>query len=112
METAWEFNTANFRVTLEIEPEDMAPEDSFQFQEDIDAVRNGDVEWFCAIVAVYYKGRKIAWDSLGGCAYRSVEDFYTSHRKYKEGGYFTDMVSEAIREARKVICDMPKLRCA
>ena len=53
-ETVWEFRTKQFRVALEIWPEDMDPADSFEFQEDIDAVRTGAVEWFQATVSVYY----------------------------------------------------------
>ena len=135
-ETVWQFETKRFRVALEIEPEDMDPADSFLFQEDIDAVRNGDVEWFCASVSVYLDDVRIAWDSLGGCAYRTIEEFYTSHRDldpmnrnctimrraWKGGNdpdapisichYFPSMVKEAIGEARKVICTMPDVRCA
>jgi len=133
-ETVWEFNTARFRVTLEIEPEDMDPADSFEFQEDIDAVRNGTVEWFQAVVSVYLDGKRVGWDSLGGCAYYSVREFYTSHRdpnpmnrnctimrqaragspdaKYSICHYFPSMVHEAIAHARKNLCDIPKLRCA
>jgi hypothetical protein len=110
-ETVWEFKTARFRIALEIEPEDMDPADSFQFQDDIDAVRNGEVEWFYARVAVYMDDNRIAWDGLGGCAYKRVSDFYDAHWKYREGTYFTDMVRSAISQARKVLCDVPKLRC-
>ena len=84
-ETVWEFRTPQFRVALEIWPEDMDPADSFEFQDDIDAVRNGAVEWFHAEVSVYYvepngSERRIGFDSLGGCAYNTVREFYTSHR--------------------------------
>lgn len=128
-ETVWEFRTAGFRIALEIEPEDMVPEDSFEFQDDIDAVRNGTVEWFCARVVVYHGDMRVAWDSLGGCAYNSVREFYTSHRdpdpmnrncsamRAARGGvyighYFPDMVRQAIREARETLCGAPKLRCS
>ena len=111
-ETAWEFRTKRFRVALEIEPEDMDPADSFQFADDIEAVRSGAVEWFQARVSVYLDDTRIAWDCLGGCAYNSVRDFYTSHRQYKQGDYFTDMVRGAIRQARETLCDRPYIRCA
>lgn len=111
-ETVWEFNTARFRVALEIEPEDMDPADSFCDQRDIDAVRNGEVEWFMACVSVYLDDKRIVWDYLGGCAYKTVREFYESHRRYKGGDYFTDMVHEACRMARKELRDVPKLRCA
>jgi hypothetical protein len=134
METMWQFETARFRVVLEIEPEDMDPADSFAFEEDVDAVRNGQVEWFRAIVAVYVDDTRIAWDALGGCAYKTVREFYTSHRdpdpmnrncmamrlanggsveaKYSICHYFPDMVREACRAAREALCDMPDVRCA
>ena len=129
-ETVWQFETQRFRIALEIESEDMDPADSFCFDEDIAAVRNGDVEWFCAIVAVYLDGNRVAWDSLGGCAYRTIREFYTSHRdgdpmnrnceamRAKHGGnvcichYFPDMVRQAVRDARKALCGAPKLRCS
>ena len=130
-ETVWTFSTARFTVALEIMPEDMDPADSFQFDDDIEAVRSGEVEWFQARVSVYCDGQRIAWDSLGGCAYKTIQEFYTSHRdpdpmnrnctifRAVPGNertsichYFPGMVSEAISEARKYLCDVPKLRCA
>lgn len=137
-ETVWTFKTARFTVALEIEPEDLDPADSFEFQEDIDAVRNGDVEWFCAAVSVYlnddddeYDERDcVARDYLGGCAYKTVREFYTAHRdpnpmnrnssimRAANGDnvsichYFPGMVTVAIAEARKHLCNVPKMRCA
>lgn len=138
-ESVWKFETARFRVALEIEPEDMAPEESFEFEEDIAAVRNGAVEWFQALVVVYLKGkdgaeRRIGWDSLGGCAYRTRAEFYEAHRdpdpmnrnctimRRERGGdidakiaichYFPDMVSVAITDARKTLSETPRMRVA
>ncbi len=123
-ETVWSFKTARFIVALEIEPEDMDPTDSFEFQEDIDAVRNGEVEWFCACVSVYLDDTRIAWDCLGGCAYRTVREFYTAHRDHPRNTmasratgviycvYFPGMVRQAVAEARKVLCERPAMRCA
>jgi hypothetical protein len=34
-ETVWSFETARFVVALEIEPEDMDPADSFEFDEEV-----------------------------------------------------------------------------
>lgn len=122
--TAWEFKTARFRVALEIEPEDMDPADSFEFEDDIAAVRNGDVEWFCAVVSVYLDGRLIGGDTLGGCAYRTIREFYTSHRDHPRNTmasraagviyctYFPSMVRQAVAEARRTLCETPKLRHA
>lgn len=100
-ETVWTFETRNFTVALEVEPEVMDPADSFQFQEDIDAVRNGEVDWFAARVSVYGpNGARLGFDCLGGCAYKTVREFYTLHREHKCRDYFGDMVREAIRDAR------------
>ena len=122
-ETVWTFDTPNFRVALEVEPEAMDPADSFEFPEDIEAVRSGAVEWFVASVVVYAGDdpdslTEIGRNSLGGCAYRTVEEFYTSHRdrdplsrnsslmRAAKGGnvsichYFPDMVRQAVGMAR------------
>ena len=109
-ETVWEFNTARFSVILAIAPEDMDPADSFQFEEDIAVVRNGGVEWFQAKVAVYFDGKEMAADYLGGCAYKSACEFVESHREWKGGDYFTDMVRVACNEARKVMRQMQGVR--
>lgn len=126
-ETVWEFKTARFTVALEIEPEDMDPADSFEREDDIEAVRSGAVEWFQARVAVYLDGKLIGADSLGGCAYNTVREFYESHRDPNPQNrncsimratrgeitichYFPDMVSIAIGEARKALENIPRLR--
>lgn len=133
-ETVWSFETARFRVELQTMPEDLDPADSFEMQEDIDAVHNGDVLWFQARVVVYLDGKTVGIDTLGGCAYNSFEEFYTSHRdrdpmnrncsimRAAHGGnvvlchYFPSMVAEAIADARRNIAkladNLPKMRAA
>lgn len=120
-ETVWSFDTARFTVALELAPEDMPPEDCFDLSEDVEAVHNGDVEWFTARVAVYKDGHEIGTDYLGGCAYRTVEEFYTGHRdkdpmnrnssimRAAKGNncaichYFPDMIAQAIADARNTL---------
>ena len=69
-------------------------------------------------------------DGLGGCAYKTVREFYTSHRdadpmnqdcsamRAARGSnvaichYFPDMVSEAIADARRNLADVPRIRAA
>lgn len=46
-----------------------------------------DWAWFCARVRVRFEGNTY----LGACSYKSERDF-------KRGGYFTDMVSDAIND--------------
>lgn len=115
----WSHRTKRFRVALEVEPCDVSPSDHFDDKEDIAAIHNGDVEWFNASVIVYLDGREVARDVLGCCAYRTVAEFYTSHRdpdplnrncsimRAARGDnvvichYFPDMVREAVRYARE-----------
>lgn len=93
----YRFETANLVVTCYATPEDTDPADNFQFQDDIDAVRNGDVAWFCAVVTVTDKtGRELGRDVLGGCAYRDGDEFVS-------GPYFHDMVRNALGEARTTL---------
>lgn len=127
-EFLWTHETAHFLVAFHVEPEDMDPADSFEFQEDIDAVRNGNVEWFQAIVEVYGPhGELLGRDTLGGCAYNSVHEFITGHRdpdpmnrncslmRAARGDntvichYFPDMVRQAISDARDRINAIPKV---
>lgn len=119
---AWTFETASFLVALRTEPEDTDPADSFQFEDDIAAVREGAVEWFRATVEVYGpEGEMLGADLLGCCAYATVREFYTAHRDPAPlnrncslmraacgenvciGHYFPDMVRAAITAARKTI---------
>jgi len=122
-EAVWTFETARYRIALEIVPEDMDPADSFESAEDIEAIHNGTVEWFQAMVAVYLKATngpdiRIGYDTLGACAYATVREFYTAHRdpdpmnrncsimRGKRGDnvfvghYFPDMVAQAVKDAR------------
>lgn len=120
-DTVWSFSTKEFLVALEISPEEMDPADSFEFEDDINAVRNGHVEWFCARVAVYKNSHLVGSDTLGGCAYNTIEEFYTSHRnsdpmnrnctimrkKFSDKmticHYFPSMVQQAIDDARTTL---------
>ena len=98
--------TARFVITGAVAPEEDSPEDHFQFQEDIDSVRNGDVAWFVARVQVATRdGIVLGNDYLGGCAYASVDEFFR-----QDGGYFSDMVHEACHDARRHRAAIPFLR--
>lgn len=116
----WKFDTAQYRVALWAEPEDIDPKGCFEFPEDVAFASDGEpAHWFCAVVTVTHRKTKVELgrDLLGGCSYSSFEEFYTSHRdndpmnrnctimRAKHGNctichYFPSMVSEAIRCAR------------
>lgn len=125
----YRFETARFIISLRAEPEDYPPEDSFQFPEDIAFARSGDpAAWFCAVCTVTEKGSGavIGRDVLGGCSYRSFEDFVGSHRdpdpmhrncsimRAARGenvvmcDYFPGMIAEAVKDARATITRLCK----
>lgn len=122
----WTFETPRFCIALFAEEEDIPPEDSFGYQEDIDAVRNREVEYFCAHVGVFLKNEDEPWeeigrDYLGCCAYKTFKEFYTSHRdtnpmnrncsimRAAHGAnvsichYFPGMVYQALDDARSTL---------
>jgi hypothetical protein len=120
-ETIWEFRTRNFRVVVDAIQEDSSPSDSFDDQGTVDAISSGEFVWFCARARVFdADGCELAADYLGACAYRSLEEFATSHRdpdpmnrncsifrakspNTSIGHYFPDMVREVVGMAREAI---------
>lgn len=111
-ETIWEFNTAQFRVEFAAAPED----DMDLSWDDTGETREGlESGLYCCFVArvrvlhVPTDDTVLGTAYLGQCIYENPSDFV------RHGGYFDDMVSEAIREARKyraTLAEMPKLRAA
>lgn len=131
-ETVWEFKTARFTVALKIEQD-------YNYQYDGDdengetqaKLDSGEYVAFDSTVTVYFDGREIGSDHLGGSVYSAdnVSDFWTSHRTSAAEGrncsmqtptgraysvcqYFPSLVTVAIAEARATLCNIPKLRCA
>lgn len=112
-----EFKTAHFRVIAEALPEDDL---DLSFDEDgsvLEGLRSGEFVAFVAHVAVYHDTLgKVADEYLGGCIYRSPDEFMDhqecgkQNREYAErgetgrcGSYFHDMVRQACGDARKAI---------
>jgi len=117
----WKFETARFKVTLDCTPDD-SPDLSWDETGETQAKCESG-EWVCVTfrVRVMCDGREIGCDYLGNSVYADVRDFYREHIGIKAlcrrdgcnyGCYFTDMVHEAIREARKTVCSVPWLRSA
>jgi hypothetical protein len=113
--TIWQFNTRNFCVQFNARPEEPRVLD---WDEDGSIARDLESGEFCAFVAevrVLFHGIEIGADYLGGCIYKTPEDFrdHLGVRQYElklseelgepvaVGSYFSDMVREAIREARE-----------
>lgn len=127
MHTVWSFETARFRVELQI-----AQDYGYQYDgDDADGetqakLDSGEYVAFDSAVIVYLDGREIASDHLGGSVYawNEMSDFWTAHRDpnpanrncaanaYRVGHYFPDMVYNAISEARAYLASAPAMRDA
>jgi hypothetical protein len=70
-----EFKTKNFHVVVDaIEEADL----DLSFDDDDstrEGLENGSLIAFCARARVFLRGKEIASDYLGGCIYKSLEDF-------------------------------------
>ena len=124
--TEWSFTTNRFTVTLDIHPCEDDPEDFFEFEEDVEAIRSGDVLWFDARVRVYGLDTILAEEHLCGNSYDTIEDFLTGHRdadpmnrncslmRAEKGDnvcichYFPDMIRCAISDARNTFATLKK----
>lgn len=118
-EALWTFQTANFVVGFWAEEEHIDPADSFQFADDIAFARSGEpAAWFAARVSVLLldtegePAEELGVDYLGGCSYRSFEEFYRGHVGLgvasrrdgcRYGAYITDMVKQAVADARRTV---------
>lgn len=84
-------------------PEDISPIGQFDSggvaldQEIIDDIAAGNLTWFMAKVTASKNGIALADSYLGACCYKSHEGFI------KDSGYYEDMVSEVIAEAKTAI---------
>lgn len=64
--------------------------------EDVQAIRDGELEWFRVRVVAYKCDVPLGEDYLGGCCYRSRDDFLRD-------AYFTQMCDEAVRIAEDTL---------
>ena len=117
------FKTKNFTVVVDA-LEEYSPDFSFDDTgEVLEKVNSGEYICFCARVRVLLHGREIGTDYLGNCIYRSLNEFMNhrecgkQNRAYelegKEGrcgSYFSDMISEAIHEARKTLKEAQSIK--
>ena len=100
----WTFRTKNFTVKWTVSPcdyLDLSWDDDGSTREGLE---NGRYIAFDSEIAVYFKGNKIAADYLGQSIYENVEDFRDHFGCAGKGGsYFSDMVREAISQARSYL---------
>lgn len=104
-ETRWTFNLARFRIEWATTPDydcDLSFDDTGETREKIES---GEWECFTSRMAVFFDGEMIAADYLGGSIYANPDEF-RDHLGRNAGGYgsyFSDMVREAVRDARHVL---------
>lgn len=124
--TIREFKTANFTVRVTAE-EDYDVDLSFDEDGSVrEGINSGKFIVFCVKAAVYYRGSEISTDYLGGCIYKSLEEFMDhkecgkQNREYalqgktgRCGSYFSDMIHTVIADAcKELLKDKPYIRRA
>jgi hypothetical protein len=103
-ETMWTFKTKNFTVKWQITACTDLDLSWCETGETAENLASGLWTAFDSRVIVIYRGRIVGEDHLGQSIYENPADFR------REGGYFPDMVREAIRQARFEMQNRPKLR--
>ncbi len=118
LENIYTFNTRNFTIRVDA-MEEIDPDFSFDDTEETqEMIERGD--WLCFAVRASVSFRnngsmyanadvEIAEDYLGNCIHENIRDFRDNIGVVR-GSYFSDMVRNVIREARKTLSEMPKLR--
>jgi len=115
----WQFNTAHFRIILDWDYDDYADMSWDETGETQDKIASGEWAAYNFQVRVMCGGREIGNSYLGGSIYADPADFRdhiglaikSRADGCNYGSYFSDMVKEAIGEARKTLCSAPRLRC-
>lgn len=110
------FHTKQFRVVVDAVEEDDLDLSFDATGEVLEKLESGEYVAFCARARIFLAGSELASDYLGGCIYRSLEEFANhrecgkQNREYAAkgdngrcGSYFSDMVHTVITEARKEI---------
>lgn len=117
--TVWKFSTKRFVVSLDWEYEEY-PDLSWDETGETQAkCESGEWGVYTFRTRVTLDGREVACDYLGNSIYADPKEFYAEHLGVRAksraagvnyGCYFTDMVANAVDEARKLLADAPRLR--
>lgn len=114
-----EFRTARFVIRVEALPDDDLDLSWDGDGSTAEALNNGELIAFCAHATVFVDGHEVADDYLGGCIYKSLDDFM-DHRavgaqnrklaaqgsKARCGSYFRDMIRTVCADARKRVAEL------
>lgn len=103
----WQFNTRAFRVEWRIEDDvlDTSYMDAETRAECLEKVASGEWQCFTSEIRVIHRasGRVLGESYLGNSIYAIPSEFrdHFGMRKKNHGSYFSDMVREAVAEARQ-----------
>lgn len=93
-----------FEIKLYLVPEDSTPDWDFETEEErrelLEDIDNGNLLWFIAKVTASKADIELSVDYLGGCCYRSVDEFI------EEGYYYKDMRGTVIHAAKLKIKEL------
>jgi hypothetical protein len=111
-EEMWRFDTARFVVKWEVTPSDDVDISWDETGEVQDNLASGLWCAFDSRIVVELDGRVIGEDYLGGSIYENPSEFrdHIGMNKRGHGSYFSDMVREAIKDARKTLASTPHIR--
>lgn len=88
-------------ATEETDPCDLFDSAECDIQQLYDDINSGRCLWFTARVQAFRVGVELAVDYLGGCMYKSTEEFMAD-------AYYTDMIDNVIRDASEKITLLTK----
>jgi len=85
-----------FDIVVSVAPEDIDPRGAFDDDgATAQAIADGVYEWFMVRVEARRAGVTLGTDYLGGCCYKSAQEFVQA-----PSDYYGDMVERAVDEAR------------
>lgn len=111
-DTLWTFKTPHFTINWDVAPEDdldLSWDDTGEVR---DKLERGVYSAFQSRMIVYCDGAEVGTDYLGGSVYENVRDFrdHFGMNGKGHGSYFSDMVREAIREARASVAKFQSIK--
>ena len=95
-----------FTIRTTIEPENQEPDWDFENEKQrqalLDQIEAGSMLYFSVAVEAWKNGIKFDTQYLGGCCHETLQDFIDN------GGYYNDMVQDAIDKAKLEIKGLVK----
>jgi hypothetical protein len=109
----YKFKTKNFVLSVDRLDEPYPDFSWDETGETAEKVESGEWDCFSVAASIYFRGEEIASDYLGNCIYLDFREFRDNLgiRKHVNcGSYFSDMVSECVKAARKHFQDLPRIK--